>query len=183
MPSAFGPDQPHAFDAAIFRDEIVGFVAFENADRRRRANGGDERLHDRGARPVARDAHDALFRMRGFFRQHVVAFEIAIERHAVAQQIANAIRAFVGNDPRDLGVDDAAAGFDRVGGVLCRAVAFADRRGDTALRPHARRAFAERRRGDDGNRQGREFQRREKTGEAGTDDHDIAWRPARLRRG
>ena len=113
--------------------------------------------------------------MRGFFRKHIVAFEVAIERHAVAQQIADAIWAFVSNDPRDFGVDDTTAGFDRVGGVFRGAVALADCRGDTALRPHARRAFAQGRRCNDGYREGSKFQRREKAGKARTDDNDIAW--------
>ena len=53
-------DQAHAFDAAVVGDEVVGLVAFEHADRRRVAHGGDERLHDgrsrRGRRRRARRA-------------------------------------------------------------------------------------------------------------------------------
>ena len=71
-------------------------------------------------------------------------------------------------------VDDPGAGGDGVGGVLVGAVAFADGGGDAALRPHARRAFPERRRGDDGHRQRRELQRREQPGEPGADDDDVA---------
>ena len=57
-------------------------------------------------------------RMRGFLRQHVVAFEIAVEGNAVGEQIANARRAL----PRRRSaatslIDDAGAGRDRVGGV------------------------------------------------------------------
>ena len=111
-----------------------------------------------------------------------MAFEIAVERHAVSQEIANAIWAFVGNETSDVLIDDAAARRDRVGGVLCRAVAFADCGGDAALGPHARRAFTERRCSDHRNRQRRELQRREEPGKAGTDDHDVAETAAGLRR-
>ena len=103
-----------------------------------------------------------------------MAFEIAVERHAIAQQIANAIRSFVGNETGNLRIDDAAAGLDRVGCVLRRAVAFTDRSGNAALCPHARRAFTERRRGNHRDGQRRQFQRREKPGKTGTDDHDVA---------
>ena len=75
---------------------------------------------------------------------------------------------------RDVRVDDAAAGLDRIGGMLRRAIAFADSGGDAALCPHARRAFAERRRGNDRHRQRRKLQRREKSREAGADNDDVA---------
>ena len=45
--------------------------------------------------------------------------------------------------------------------------------GDASLRPIAGGPFAERRRGDNGHRKRREFQRREKPRQSGADDHDI----------
>ena len=50
----------------------------------------------------------------------------------------------------------------------------ADGSGDSGLRPIARSAFAERRRGEHGHVHGRELQRREEAGEPGADDHHVA---------
>lgn len=111
-----------------------------------------------------------------------MAFEIAVEGNTVAQEVTNTIRAFVGYDACDLGIDDAGAGFDRIRCVLRRAVAFTDRSRNAALRPHARRAFTEWRRRNDGNGQRREFQRGEKPGKPSPDDDDVAWAGLTLER-
>ena len=60
-------------------------------------------------------------------------------------------------------VDDAGAGRDGVARMRLGGVAFGHRRGDAALRPGGRGAFADRRRRDDGHRTG-ELQRGEQAG-------------------
>ena len=103
-----------------------------------------------------------------------MALEVAVEGDAVGEKIADAVGAFVGNEVGDRFVDRSGAGGDGVGGVLVGAVAFADGRGNAALGPHTRRAFAERSRGDDGHRQRRQLQGREQPSETGADDDDVA---------
>ena len=70
-------------------------------------------------------------------------------------------------------IDDAGAGGDRVGRMVFGAVALGNRGGDAALRPQARRAFAERRGGDDGDRVRRELERGEQAGKAAADHNDA----------
>ena len=73
-------------------------------------------------------------------------------------------------DERDLVIDDAGAGGDRVGGVKLRAVAFGDGGGDAALRPDRGGALANGRGGENGDRTRREFQRAEQAGQSAADD-------------
>ena len=101
------------------------------------------------------------------------AFEVAIERNAVVQEIVDARAGFARQSKRDRLVDQARADRDRVGGMRFRAVAFGDRGGDAALRPRRRGALAERCRGNHGDRTRRQFQRAEQSGEAAADDDDI----------
>jgi hypothetical protein len=61
--------EAHAFDAAVGDDEFVSLVAFEHADRWRRAHFCDQRAHDGGAGPVAGDVYDASARVRGLAAQ------------------------------------------------------------------------------------------------------------------
>ena len=102
------------------------------------ADGGDERRHDRAAGHVAAHMHDAALGVGGFARHGEVAFEVAVERHAVVQEIVDARRRVGDHQPRDLLVDDAVAGRDRVGDVLVDRVAGRKRGGDAALRPSPR---------------------------------------------
>ena len=104
------------------------------------------------------------------------AFEVAIERNAVMQQIVDARAGLPRQSKRDGLVDQPGADRDGIGGVRFRAVAFGDCGGDAALRPRRRSAFAERSRGNHGDRARREFQRAEQSGEAAADDDDIAGR-------
>ena len=83
---------------------------------------------------------------------------------------------FARQSERDRLIDQAGADRDRIGGVRFRAVAFGHRRGDAALRPRRRGAFAKRCRGNHRNRTRRQFQRAEQSGEAAADDDDIAGR-------
>ncbi len=169
-----GADEADARHAAVRDDEVLGVVVLEEADRRRGAHGGDERLHDRGAGAVAGNAHDALRRVRGLAREHEVPLEIAIEGDAVGEEIADALGGLLGDGAGDGFVDDAGAGHDGVVGMRLGRVALADGGCDAALRPGARRAFSERRCSNDRHRERRELQCREKSREAGADDDDVA---------
>ena len=111
--------------------------------------------------------------MRGFPADREPAFEVAIERNAVTQEVADAGAGFARQSQRDRLIDQARADRDGVGGVRLRAVAFGDRRGDAALRPRRRGAFAERCRGNHRDRTRRQFQRAEQSGEAAADDDDV----------
>ena len=44
LPARAGAHEAHAFDAAVGDDQLIGLVAFEHADRRRRAHLGDQRV-------------------------------------------------------------------------------------------------------------------------------------------
>ncbi len=65
------------------------------------------------------------------------AFEVAVERHTIGQQVMNACSGFAGQPERDVFIDNAAADRDRVDGMGFGAVAFRHSRGDAALRPCA----------------------------------------------
>ena len=82
--------------------------------------------------------------MRGLAREVEAVGGISIERHAITQQIADAIRTFPGDEIGDVFVDDACACQNRIGGVLLWTVLLADGSSDPALRPCTRRAFTER---------------------------------------
>lgn len=90
--------------------------------------------------------------MRGFARQHEVAFQVAVEGNAIAQQIGDARRGLPGNEMGDVGIDDAGTGMDGVGSVVFGRIGLADGGGNTALRPDARGAFAQRCGSDDRDR-------------------------------
>ncbi len=95
--------------------------AFEERDRRRRANGGDERLHDRAAGRVALHAHDAPLGMGGLARGRQLPIRV-IEGHAIGEKIVYARAGFARHAERDLRIDDAGAGFQRVLGVALRRI-------------------------------------------------------------
>ena len=77
-----------------------------------------------------------------------MALEVAIEGHAVVEEIVDA-RGGVGNhEAGDLFVDDAGAGGDRIGEMALDGIAWRHRGGNAALRPGGRGAFADRRGGE-----------------------------------
>ena len=61
--------------------------------------------------------HDAAARVRGFLAQREGAVGIAVERHAVGDEIGDAVGPFGGDEARDIRIDDAGTGGDRVVGV------------------------------------------------------------------
>ena len=123
------------------------------------------------ARRVALDVKDAAPAVRRLAAEGEMALEVLVEGDAVAEQVLDALARLARKQERDLLIDDAGAGRDRVGGMVLGAVALGERRGDAGLRPEARRAFAEARRRDDRDRTRRELERGEESGEAGA-DHD-----------
>ncbi len=102
------------------------------------------------------------------------ALEVLVERHAVSEQVLDAGACLARHQLGDLLIDDARARADRVGGVILRPVALGDRGGDAALRPEARRAFAEAGGGDDRDRKRRELERGEQAGKPGADNNHAA---------
>ena len=172
-PSRLGFAQLQAGDGAVVGQQRFGDKTFDHADRRRVANRVGERGDDRLAGHVAAHMHDAPRRMRGFAADRELAFEIAVERNAITQEIVDACGRLARKRQRDRFVDDAAAGRDRIRGMRFGTVAFGHRRGDAALRPGAGSALAERRRGDQRDRTRREFQRAEQSGQAAADDDDV----------
>ncbi len=141
----------------IFRQQRFGGVTFDHTDRRRAANSFYQRRDDRLAGHVAAYMHDAPRRMRGFTGDRELAFEVAVEWHAVAQQVVNARPGFARQSERDRFIDQARADRDRIGGMGFRTVAVRDRRRDAALRPRRRGALAERGCGNHGNRARRQL--------------------------
>ena len=80
-----GLAQLQAGDRAVLGQQRFGDVAFDHADRRRLAHRVDQRRDDRRAGHVAAHMHDAPRRMRGLAADRELAFEVAVERHAVAR--------------------------------------------------------------------------------------------------
>ncbi len=111
--------------------------------------------------------------MRGFLSDQQLSFEVLVEWHAIGEQVADAIRRLARHRVGDGFIHQTGARDDGVARMRFRCIAFGDRRRDAALRPRARRAFAERRGGDDGDRAGRELQRAEQAREPAADDDDV----------
>ena len=80
-----GLAQLQAGDGVVLGQQRFGDKTFDHADRGRVAHGVDQRRHDRLAGHVAAHMHDAPRRMRGLAGDREPAFEVAVERHAVAQ--------------------------------------------------------------------------------------------------
>jgi hypothetical protein len=81
-----------AGDRAPFGDQILRHIAFEHANARRLAHRRDQRRHDVAPGLIAAHVHDAARRMRGLLPDQQMAFQILVERHAVFQQVADALR-------------------------------------------------------------------------------------------
>ena len=102
-----------------------------------------------------------------------LAFLVAVERNAVAEQILDARRGLAGDQLGDVAVDDAGAGGDRILDVGVDRIVGAERGGDAALGAGGRSALADRRRGDHGDGARRQLQRAEQSRQAAADDDDI----------
>ncbi len=134
-----GEDAAHA---PLMECQRARTMAREHADRGRGRHRAAERGDDRFARAIAAHAHDARAAVGAFAAEHEMARGVAVEGHAEAGEIVDARRGFLGEETRHVRVDDAGAHRDGVGGVLARAVAGTDGRGNAALRPSARGAVA-----------------------------------------
>ncbi len=168
-----GLAQLKAGDRAVLGQQRFGDETFDQSDRRRAAHGLAQRRDDRGSGPVAAHMHDAPRRMRGLAADRELAFEVAVERHAIGEQVMDAWRGLARDPERDRFVDETAADGDGVSGVRLRAIAFGHGRSDAALRPGGRRALSERRGRDQRYRPRRELQCTEQSGEAAADDDDV----------
>jgi hypothetical protein len=124
-----------ALDAAITQQEIAGREAFDHADRGRRPHRGQQCRHDGAPGRVALDVQDAVPAMRRLAAQHEMAFQVLVERHAVAKQILDPVAGLARQQLGDFLVDDTGAGADRILGMMLGAVAFGQRRGDARLGP------------------------------------------------
>ena len=102
---------------------------------------------------------DAALGVGRLARHGQMAFEVAVEGHAVFEQVVDAVRRIGDHQAGDLLVDDAVAGGDGVGEVLLDRIAFGHGGGDAALRPGRGGALADRRGGDDGDRPRRQAER------------------------
>jgi len=136
-------------------------------------------MHDSAAGSVTLDVENAALAMRRLAAQAEMAFEVLIERHAVAEQVLDAVAGLVRQEMGDLLIDDTGAGADGVGGMRVRIVAVGDCCGNARLGPEARCAFAEPRRGDHGHRERRKLQRGKQAGKARADNDDAAARVSR----
>ena len=111
--------------------------------------------------------------MCSFKRQGKFAVGGAIERHAKFKQITHTVRAFLGDQAGDDGIDDTRAGGDGVCRMERGVVLGRQRGGKAALRPSRSRCLSQRRKRYDRATTGRELQREEKSGEATADDEDV----------
>ncbi len=130
-----GLAQLKAGDGAVLGEQCFGDKAFDQADRRRAAHGLAQRRDDRSTRAVAADVDDAPRRMRSFPPHGKPAFEIAIERHAIGEQIVNPRARLARDAERDRFIDDAAADRNGIRRMRFGTVAFGDSGRDAALRP------------------------------------------------
>ncbi len=102
-------------DRAVLGQQRFGGVAFDHPDRGRVRDGFDQRRHDRLAGQVAVDMDDAPRRMRGLAADREPAFEVAVERDAVVQEVVDAGAGFARDPQRERLIDQAGAGGDRIG--------------------------------------------------------------------
>ena len=111
--------------------------------------------------------------MGGLARQEKLALEIAIEGHAVGQEIMNAGRTFGHHPAGHLLVDNAGTGSERIGHMTVDRITGAHGGGNAALRPGRGGTLPDGRCGQhrDGTRA--ELQGAEQTGKTTADNHHI----------
>ena len=105
----------------------------------------NQRSNDSVTGAVALHMNNAPRGVRSFAANRKLAFKVAVERHAILQQIVDARARLRGKPKCDVFIDDAAANRNRVGGMGFRCIAFGDGRCDSTLGPRGRRALSERR--------------------------------------
>ncbi len=159
-----------AHHLAVLHRQFDGMKAFHDPDGRR-----CQRPRGQGARnlrpgPVARDMHDTRPRMRRLAAQRQQAARIAVERRPHRHQVGDAVRRFLRHQIDDRRIAKTGAGRDRVRGMVAPVIAFADRSRNAALGPGAGPGGTGARSRQHQGREGRQFQRREQTGNAGAQD-------------
>ena len=112
-----GAAQAQPSHRAVLDQQFFGAVALDHLDRGRLAHGIDQRGDDGLAGAVALNVDNAARGMGGFAADCELAFEVAVERHAVAQKILDAARRFPGETMCDRFIDDAATHRDGVARV------------------------------------------------------------------
>ena len=125
------------------------------------------------ARQAFVDVDHAALGVGRLARHRELAGQVAIEGHAVFEQVVDAMRRVGNHQARDLLGDDAVAGRDGVGKVLLDRVAFCHGGGNATLRPGGGCPLADRRGRDNRHRPRRQAECREETAEAAADDDDI----------
>ena len=167
-------ERAHAGDAAVLEEQILGLMAFDEPNAWRRPHRLGQRRHDGAAGAVAAHMHDAARAMRRLAPDRETAGKVAVERHAVAQEISDALWRLARHGEGGRLVDQAGAGRDGVARMRVRRVALGHRGRDAALRPGARGALADGCRGEHGDGVWRELQRAEEPGNAAADDENLA---------
>jgi hypothetical protein len=128
------------------------------------------------AAPAISHVDDAAGRMSRLARHEEMALEVAVEGDAIAEEIVDARRGVGDQQTRDLLIDRAGAGGDRVGEMALDRVAFTHGGGNAALRPGGGGALPDRCRGQHRHRPRRQPQRAEEAGETAAHDDDAGFR-------
>ena len=170
-----GVEDPHAAGCAVLRHQHSSTRQYSRTVTRRHAREAAERQLDVRARGVAAGVEDARAAVGALAAERDVTLD-AVEGHAEAHQVGDALRRLARQDAGGLFVDEAGAGGDRVAQVQLRRVVRPDGRGDAALGV-LRVALVDGALGEDEDAAVvlRE-QRREQPGDAGPDDNVIVLR-------
>ena len=134
----------------------------------------DQRFENLVTGRVAAGFNDAAPLVRGLAAERELAGFGAIERGAELEKFFDARGRVARENLDDLPVADAGAGALRIDRVQARGIVLADRRGDAALRPIGRRAFAEPRLAEHGYFRRLELERGDQAGDSGADDERVA---------
>jgi hypothetical protein len=120
---------------------------------------------------------DAPALMRSLAPQRELSGVGAIERRSELEKFFDPRGRILREDLDDLRIANAGAGALRIDGMQTRRIVRAHRRGNPALRPIGRRAFAQPSLAQDRYLGGLKFERRNQSGDAGANHERIAARP------
>ena len=130
-------------------------------------------FHDCLARAVTLDPDNPPFGMGGFPGRGQLALKIPVKRHAVFEQVVQALRCVSRHEAGDFPVHDAGTCGNRVGHVFLDRVTRHDGGRNAGLSPCRGRTLSNRRSGQHRHRSWSEFQRAEQPGQAAADDDNI----------
>ena len=117
---------------AVLDDDVDGLAVLEDRDVGVARDLAQRQLDVRAGR-VAAGVDDAVAAVRGLAAERHLAVD-AVEGHAEAHEVGDAVRGFGGEDARRFGVDQAGAGVQRVLEMQLGAVVGANCGRDAALR-------------------------------------------------